>query len=229
MKPAEINKNSAGRNPSIDRASIEAAVEKVAMHGPVSVNKVAAELGVNVTTVYRHTGGLEGLKRIHALQAFAALGAAPSPQGLDWQEWLCALADFYRSAFLGNPDLLKYAQAALDPRFYRLEEAAKILLAYGFELREAMRAHAFLINNVVGYVHQELQTRQQTRTGNTPEYEKLADALQSDPQRLPVLNKLDLSEEDLDSDKNFAFFIAYAVAGIQARYVQNSGNLERRN
>ena len=216
MTNHDSQKSTAGRNPTIDNDSIEDAVRKVGANGPVSVNKVAAELGVNVTTVYRHTGGLEGLRRIHALQSFAALGDAPSPLGEDWQSWLSKLADFYRGAFLLNPDLLKYAQVALDPRFHRLETATKALIDFGFTAREAVRAHAFLINNVVGYVHQELQTRQQRMIGTTPVYVELMEALKSDPQRLPTLNKLKLSEDELDTDKNFTYFIAYAIEGIQA-------------
>lgn len=216
MTRSESSKSNAGRNPTINRESIDAAVRKVGATGPVSVNKVAAELGVNVTTVYRHTGGLEGLRRIHALQLFEALGDAPSPVGESWQGWLLKLSDFYRAAFLRNPDLLKYAQAALDPRFIRLENATKALIKFGFTAREAVRAHAFLINNVVGYVHQELQTRQQTLVGSTPVYLELVEALQTDPEGLPTLNKLNLDDRDLDSDTNFSFFIRYAIEGIQA-------------
>lgn len=211
-------KSSAGRNPTINRESIEAAVRLVGANGPISMNKVAAELGVNVTTVYRHTGGLEGLRRIHALQSFEALGDAPTPSGETWQSWLLKLADFYRSAFLQNPDLLKYAQAALDPRFYRLEHATKILIEFGFSDLEAVRAHAFLINNVVGYVHQELQTRQQLLVGNTPVYQKLIEAVKSDPSRLPTLNKLNFDDNELDRDKNYAFFMRYAVDAIAVHY-----------
>ena len=212
----EASKSQAGRNPTIDRSAIEAAVRKVGMQGAVSVNKVAAELGVNVTTVYRHTGGLDGLRRIHALQAFEALGDAPSAEGEDWQGWLLKLSAFYRSAFLQHPDLLKYAQAALDPRFHRLETATRILVDYGFTVIEAVRAHAFLINNVVGYVHQELQTKQQQLVGSTPIYLELVEAVQSDPDRLPTLNRLHLDDADLDNDTNFTYFIGYAIEGIQA-------------
>ena len=216
MSQTESSKSNAGRNPSIDRESIEAAVRKVGTKGPVSVNKVAAELGVNVTTVYRHTGGLEGLKRIHALQSFESRGDAPAHENKTWQQWLTDLADFYRAAFLHNPDLLKYAQAALDPRFVRLEQATRVLVEYGFQPIEAVRAHAFLINNVVGYVHQELQTRQQQLVGTTPVYIKLMEAVQSDPERLPTLNNLKLHDDDLDSDINFKYFMGYAIEGIHA-------------
>ena len=214
MNLPEPIRSSAGRNPSIDRDSIAAAVRKVGLREPVSVNKVAAELGVNVTTVYRHTGGLEGLKRIHALQLFENLGQAPSHEGKAWQEWLLNLGNFYRDAFLNNPDLLKYAQAGLDPRFRRLEQATRILIDYGFQGRHAISAHAFLINNVVGYVHQELQTRKQKSLGSTPVYQQLKDALQQGDESLPTLTTLQLDEDRLDEDNNFNFFLRYAIKGI---------------
>ncbi len=216
MSQTPVSKSNAGRNPSINRELIEEAVRKVGLTEPVSMNKVAAELGVNVTTLYRHTGGLEGLRRIHALQSFESLGAAPDHSDKEWQEWLTELAGFYRAAFLDHPDLLKYAQAALDPRFHRLEQAAKVLMSFGFDAKEAVRAHAFLINNVVGYVHQELQTRQQQLVGSTPVYLKLMEAVKSDPDRLPTLNKLKLDDDDLDNDSNFNYFMRYAIEGIQA-------------
>lgn len=217
-------KNNAGRNPTINHLSIEAAVRKVGSNGPISVNKVAAELDVNVTTVYRHTGGLEGLRRIHALQLFDSLGEAPLIDGKVWQDWLFDLANFYRNAFLQNPDLLKYAQAALDPRFYRLEQATKTLMDYGFSAHGAVSAHAFLMNNVVGYVHQELQTQQQRLIGNVPVYMHLVEALVSDPERLPMLNTLKLDEQQLDSENNFTFFMRYAIEGIEAQLAKHSNN-----
>ena len=216
MTKPHQTKSNAGRNPTINRESIDAAVRKVGTAGPVSVNKVADELGVNVTTVYRHTGGLEGLKRIHALQAFESLGAAPAPDDKAWRDWLFDLAAFYRNAFLHNPDLLKYAQAALDPRFNRLEQATTVLMSYGFSAYGAISAHAFLINNVVGYVHQELQTKQQRLGGAVPVYMHLVEALKSEPERLPTLNKLNLDEQQLDSENNFNFFMRYALDGIAA-------------
>lgn len=178
------------------------------MHG------VAADLGVNVTTVYRHTGGLEGLRKIYAQQISTLVGQNPSAENKNWQEWIIELANFYRNAFLKNPDLLRYAQAALDPEFERLEHATKTLVEYGFSPIEAVRAHAFLVNNVVGYVHQELQTLQESNDGVTETYSRLMHLLQTGSDRLPTLTGLNLDENDLDKDANFRYFIAYAVEGI---------------
>ena len=204
-----------GRTPLINRSLIEAAVQKVLSSGDeLTMQGVAADLGVNVTTLYRHTGGLEGLRRIYAHQISDKVGPEPLPESKLWREWLHELANFYRSAFLQNPDLLKYAQAALDPGFERLERATKTLVEYGFEPREAVRAHAFLVNNIVGYVHQELQTLQESSEGITPTYSRLSNLLQSGSDALPTLTGLNLDDNDLDRDANFHFFIAYAIDGI---------------
>ena len=204
-----------GRIPLINERLIDAAVQKVLRSGEeLTMQGVAADLGVNVTTLYRHTGGLEGLRRIYAHQISDEVGQEPSPEGRQWKEWLKELANFYRAAFLENPDLLKYAQAALDPGFERLERATKILVEYGFEPREAVRAHAFLVNNIVGYVHQELQTLHESSEGITPTYSRLSNLLQSGSDKLPTLTELNLDHNDLDRDANFQFFIAYAIDGI---------------
>lgn len=213
----QTKKKRAGRHPSIDPDSIGAAVAKVAQSGAVGMRAVADELGVNVTTLYRHTGGLDGLKRIHAAQLSASLGDLPTPLGLTWQHWLLEVGEFYREALRSKPDLLRFAQAALDPDFLRLEHATKILLGYGFEPRAAVRAHAFLVNNVVGYVHQELQTEAEIAAGSAPTYARLEETLRAGNKQLPVLSDLQLDQDDLDVDKNFSYFIRYAINGIGAQ------------
>jgi len=178
---------------------------------------VASRLGVNVTTLYRHTGGLDALLQMHASNLSERLGDMPSPHGRSWRDWLRSLADFYRDAFIENPALLQYAQAALDPVFERLERATATLVDYGFGPREAARAHAFLVNNVVGYVHQELQTRAEIAEGSTPTYARLAESLKAGTDSLPTLSALSLDDDDFDLDTNFRYFVNYTIDGIAAR------------
>ena len=87
-----------------------------------------------------------------------------------------------------------------------MERATRILVEFEFEPREAVRAHAFLVNNVVGYVYQELQTELESEGGITPTYTRLAETLQSGSDRLPMLTDLHLDADDLDRDANFQFF-----------------------
>ena len=204
-----------GRTPTLNSELIEKSISDIVDSGEVlTMNGVATELGVNVTTLYRHTGGLEGLRRIHALQVSEKVGIEPSIDDRKWRDWLVDLADFYRQAFLQSPNLLKYAQAALDPEFERLERVTKVLVDYGFSAREAVRAHAFLMNNVVGYVHQELQTIKQSKTGVTPTYSRLSEMLKDGSDELPTLSGLKLDHHDLDRNSNFYYFIRYAIDAI---------------
>lgn len=214
---AERKQSRRGRTPSINAASIQAAVQEVGARGELSMHAVAAVLKVNVTTLYRHTGGLEGLRRIHASFLSEQVGQLPSPSKKNWQDWLQTLAAFYRTAFIENPALLQFAQAALDPDFKRLERATAVLVQFGFSPREAARAHAFLVNNVVGYVHQELQTRAEIADGSAPTYSRLAQTLKDDASALPTLSTLSLDDEDFDLDTNFRFFVSYMIDGIAAR------------
>ena len=58
-------KSRRGRNPSIDMAKIENAVREISSKNQeLSMKEVADFLGVNVTTLYRHIGGIDGLRRI---------------------------------------------------------------------------------------------------------------------------------------------------------------------
>ena len=206
-----------GRTPSINRELIEQAVRNVGRDSEVTMHGVASELGVNVTTLYRHTGGLDALRRIYASHLSESVGKMPSPIEKNWREWLTALANFYREAFITKPELLQYAQAALDPEFERLEQATTKLVEYGFSPREAARAHAFLVNNVVGYVHQELQTKAEIAGGSTPTYARLAETLRENSNRLPTLSALSLDDDDFDLDTNFRYFVNYTIDGIATR------------
>lgn len=206
-----------GRIPSIDKELIEKAVRHVGENGEVTMNGVASELGVNVTTLYRHTGGLDALRRIYASYLSERVGDMPTASNKNWREWLTALSNYYRDAFISNPELLQYAQAALDPDFERLERATKILVEYGFGPRDAARAHAFLVNNVVGYVHQELQTRAEIAGGSTPTYARLAESLKGESESLPTLSALSLDDDDFDLDTNFRYFVNYTIDGIATR------------
>lgn len=211
-------KSRRGRNPSIDIAKIEHAVQEIgSRQEDISMKEVADFLGVNVTTLYRHIGGIDGLRRIRASLSRNDLETLPSPEGRSWQAWMRVLSDYYRRALVEHPDLLDFVQAALDPDFENLEQEASILVAYGFEPRAALLAHSFLITTITGYVHQELQTIEESQSGYTPYYARLFQNLDAHPERLPTLRSVNLSQKDLDRDLNFKAIINYAIAGISAQ------------
>lgn len=181
------------------------------------MKEVADYLGVNVTTLYRHIGGIDGLRRIRAELSHNDLEPLPVPEGRTWKAWMVVLSDYYRKALLEHPDLLDFVQAALDPNFENLEKEASILVAYGFEPRAALLAHSFLITAITGYVNQELQTLSEASAGYSPYYTRLFQNLDAHPERLPTLRSVNLSQRDLDRDLNFRAVIQYAIAGIAAQ------------
>ncbi|HET8706636.1 MAG TPA: TetR/AcrR family transcriptional regulator C-terminal domain-containing protein [Pseudomonadales bacterium] len=211
-------KSRRGRNPSIDMEKIENAVREIGHNGAdISMKEVADHLGVNVTTLYRHVGGIDGLRRIRASLSRNDLDPLPSPDGHNWQSWLRVLSEYYRRALIQHPDLLHFVQAALDPDFVNLEQEASILVNFGFEPRAALLAHSFLITTITGYVQQELQTIEEARAGYAPYYARLFQNLDSQPERLPTLSKVNLSQKDIDRDLNFKSVVNYAIAGIAAQ------------
>lgn len=216
--PGSNGKVRRGRNPSINAEKIEHAVSVItAASKELSMKEVADYLEVNVTTLYRHIGGIDGLRRIRAKLSSRALDTLPHPEQRTWQEWLGELSNYYRKALLEHPDLLEFVQAALDPDFENLEQEAKILVEYGFEPRAALLAHSFLITTITGYVHQELQTQVEAESGYTHYYARLFHNLDTHPNRLPTLRSVNLSQRDLDKDVNFKAVISYAITGIAAQ------------
>lgn len=215
MQAGTRAKSRRGRNPSIDVEKIENAVREIGQQGTeISMKEVADHLGVNVTTLYRHVGGIDGLRRIRASLSRGDLEALPSPKGHTWQSWMRVLGDYYRRALLQHPDLLDFVQAALDPDFVNLEQEASILVEFGFEPRAALMAHSFLITTITGYVQQELQTIEEARAGYAPYYARLFQNLDAQPERLPTLSAVNLSQKDLDRDLNFKALVSYAIGGI---------------
>lgn len=212
------SKSRRGRNPSIDMEKIENAVREIgSKQQDLSMKEVADFLGVNVTTLYRHIGGIDGLRRIRAELSQNELDELPSPEGRTWKSWMVILSDYYRNALIDHPDLLEFVQAALDPDFENLEKEASILVEYGFEPRAALLAHSFLITTITGYVHQELQTLTDADSGHQPYYTRLFRNLDANPDKLPTLRSVNLSQKDMDRDLNFKAVISYAIAGIASQ------------
>jgi AcrR family transcriptional regulator len=208
-----------GRTPTLDPEKIANAVRRVAGRGKgLTMQAVAAALGVNVTTLYRHVGGTDALRQIGARLAAPAVGERPTPEGKTWQVWLAELARYYRVALRENPDLVEYVHSALDPEFEGLEDTIRILVGMGFDPRTAGFAHGFVMNNVVGYVYQEQRENELTAQGNSV-VARFVQAVLADRgvDRLATLKSLALGAADFEPDAAFERFLQYTIDGIAAQ------------
>jgi AcrR family transcriptional regulator len=191
------------------------AVRRVGSREALTMRAVADELEVDVTTVYRHVGGIDALRQIGASVSAPSVREWPSPAGHTWRSWLVAMAHYYRNALRENPDLLDFAQTALDPDFQSVEHATRILVGFGFEPRMAGFAHALVMNHVVGFVHQERRDRDQLARGQSV-LARFVLALESDRSgdKLATLRSLELAPKDFEPDVAFERLLAYAIDGI---------------
>jgi AcrR family transcriptional regulator len=215
MKPGRVRR---GRPPALDAAKIASAVRRVRRREGLTMHAVADELGVDVTTLYRHVGGVEALRQLGARLAAPSVKDWPSPEGETWQGWLAGLARYYRSALRKSPDLIEFVHSALDPDFQRLEHATRILVGFGFEPRAAGFAHGFVMNHVVGYVHQEQREAELSAQGRSA-VARFVQALVSDREvgRLVTLKNLALGAADFEPDAAFERLLQYAIDGIAAQ------------
>ena len=207
-----------GRSPSLDPAKIARAVQRVHRRERLTMRAVSQELAVDLTTLYRHVGGVDALRQIGARLAAPTVQEWPSPERATWQSWLAELARYYRGALRAHPDLIEFAHSALDPDFERLEHATRILVGFGFEPRAAGFAHGFVINLVVGYVQQEEREAEQTARGRSA-VARYVQALAADRGvgRLATLKSLELGAADFEPDAAFERFLRYAIDGIAAQ------------
>jgi hypothetical protein len=196
---------------------IAEAVRRVGQEN-LSMRAVADDLSVDVTTIYRHVGGIDALRQISASLLAPTAGEWPSPDGQTWQDWLAAVARSYRQALLASPDLMEFAQSALDPDYQRLEHATRVLVNFGFEARAAAVAHGFVINTVIGYVHEEHGEREQAAQGNSA-VTRFVQALEADRdgEALTMLRSVEFGPKDFDPDAAFERFLKYAIDGISAQ------------
>jgi hypothetical protein len=211
-----VRKARRGRKPSIDRDRIARAVRAVGRRGRLAMQAVADEIGVDVTTLYRHVGGVDELRRIWA--TLAAPSAWPDHRGLSWSSWLAKVAHTYHELLLDNPELVEHAATAFDPDFEGLDRSTRILIGYGFEPREAVSAYSFLVNQLIGYVAQELRIREGLANGVSP-YTMLVQAIERGAKegRLATLRGIDFRAKDFDRDAVFSVFLDYLIDGIRAR------------
>ena len=119
----------------------------------VTMRRLAEELGVGTMTLYGYFPSKREL--LHAVldAAVSDRSGAPGPGG-SWREQLSALVGLARRSMLRHPALveIRVREPVLRPEALRFaEDALRILLAAGFDAREATHAFRLLFTYVFGF------------------------------------------------------------------------------
>lgn len=133
-----------GRKPMIQRENaVRAALDIIDAHGPgaLSLEKMAARLGVRSPSLYNHFSD-----KAEILSAVARLVVSETPRqpdpddGEDWQQWLVSASVLFRQALLAHqravPIVVEYFPRGLLERLYA--EHCRILGLSGVPLDSQM-------------------------------------------------------------------------------------------
>jgi AcrR family transcriptional regulator len=158
----------AGRREAAQGAVIDAAVRMFLDRGfqEVTVEEIAAAVGVSVRTFYRYFGSKEGVLLAFALRssrflpeavrrrpddetAYAALRAAAT----DWDDRTEADYAVWAGILTGVPDAARYVEAAVQPAFRKLvAEAVQTRLSAKARARGEAEILAAMVVGVLGAV-----------------------------------------------------------------------------
>lgn len=139
----------------VDRAGLEA----------LSMRTVAAELGVEAMSLYRHVASKEAL--IEGIVALILDEIEVPPAGTPWREAMSRRARSTRAVFLRHPaaSILVESCSTMTPsRLAYSDAVVGLLLGDGFTASEAYRAFLTLDSYVFGFVLQELSWPHPTDT-----------------------------------------------------------------
>lgn len=144
----------------VDRGGIDA----------LSMRSVAAELGVEAMSLYRHVSGREDLVLAVADRILDEVELPPP--GAPWREAMRRRARSTREVFLRHPSaaIVTQACATMTPARLRISDAVVgLLLAGGFDPTLAYRALLVLDSYVYGFMLQELGWPHPSAAGAGPE------------------------------------------------------------
>jgi len=150
-----------------DRKSVVTAAAELADRdglSELSLSRVAADLGLHVSSLYNHVDGLDGLRHAVATRALEELGeelwrAALGRAGTDA---LVGLARAYRGYILEHPERFKAvlvngarSSPELDAALGRCADAIEAVMAsLGFSPTDAVHAHRIFTGMIIGFVMQ---------------------------------------------------------------------------
>jgi len=120
----------------IARAAAEIGLDRVTMKA------IADHLGVSVPGLYHHVRGRDELMRLAAEYSVAQM-EVPKDHGQHWAAWLLEWAQYSRSSFTAQPELLgQFVRGVIgvDRMIGHVEAVVGLLTRQGFSPAEAMDA-----------------------------------------------------------------------------------------
>ncbi|WP_433621991.1 TetR/AcrR family transcriptional regulator C-terminal domain-containing protein [Nocardia sp. CA-120079] len=207
-----------GRPRQISRGQIVAAARSVAPEA-LTMQAVAAVLGVDPTSLNYHVGGKEGLRELVALDVFESeLRRVALPTDGDWRDVVQSYATALRDAVVEVGAMVTYLQlpnasglAVLAP----VEHVLQALVDAGFDIAEA-RGALMLITDTASSAGRDLLRARHGGNPNVPELASaLAEAAEAD---FPVLRQVVAVSENASrdgGDDRLAFNVSVIIAGLQ--------------
>ena len=180
--------------------------------GQLSMHKIAKTLGVSTTALYRHVASKEELIYLCADQV---TGRVATPEQVEWQAYLFALARGYRTAALqapGSVEFLRYVGLQTPHGLRLMDHSLGVMRNAGFEPEGAFMAVAGVVSHATDMVlHQELAERR-------AEASKIGDLTGQDD--LPNVIWAMSAGVGTDHDRNFEVGLQIIVEGVKAAIVK---------
>lgn len=207
-----------GRPATVSRERISTAAMSVMKAGrEANMQSVAAQLKVDVTTLYRHLGGQQELSRLLAEAAAPSPDLLPDHHGKTAREWLHELAWFYWQLMHAHSDLMEFTQSAMDPKHEVLDHVVGVLSDYGFEPKTASFSFHYLIDVLVGFIYQQVRNEEEKSLGGGRfiNYQRNIAAQSGD--KLKNVLACQLGPEDFEVENAFEVFLTFTLDGICAQ------------
>ena len=183
------------------RAALEL-LDEVGLQG-FTMRALAQRLDTYPATIYWHVGSRHAvLSGVNDLVLVGAFGDLPDPEGLEWADWLRALAHAFRGAMHEHPALAAFAVGHLEAGVAvpeTLEALTLVLAQAGFRGPALTGAYNTYLGSLIGWVALEL-IPDDPEIGFDPEaMEASVRELPSEP--YPTLD----AQRELLADQAFAF------------------------
>ena len=214
MSSAAAQPATRGRPPRVTAERVRGAL--LAIHGEIpTLARLADELGVGVATLYTHVRGQDELRKLAADIAFDEW-ALPAPRpGAHWSDWAYRYAIDARAMATRYPAVAG-ARALAGGQLRYAERVVSQLVAFGFSADEALAAFNALVLLVLGVGAQLAAMQSEERSAGQSGWSLFQDALDVQPDTLPVLASLSQSALP-DPDAAYGDLVWDALCAIARR------------